>query len=177
MQTVHLTAVTPGRRASAVKAIRDGFAAAGMDREKALDAADSAVRTYLHSHKRIGLLCDEDEAVAKFIEAFNAVVDGSAEVAVAEAKPDVLVTEAEPQVEAEENPFTGRDAIRAAFKQPIPPQWEPSLEGARTALLILAASNGIPQTAWVWVQKLAVSTGDPELYLDAGRLLKDTFED
>ncbi len=155
MKTLHLVEVQRAGRATAIRAVRDALIAAGLDRETALNNADEAASRWLGNGRPVPLVRDTAEVVAAAVVAFEAAAKGSAQVVVGEADPDELV-----KTPAAEPPTEG---------------WQPSAEGAKTAIMLMAMVQGNGTAAWIWAQRLRDSMGGSEVMGEVVKTLEATF--
>jgi hypothetical protein len=174
--TIHLTYVNPDKRAIAIRAVSRLFIAAGMNPMKAFHEADERVHRFLNTGAPVGLLgpgvslAHQRDGEQAFHEALTGDQDAaSLSVDLSDEGPQEAL-----QAPQEASPGSLQE-IRERFLSPLPENFTPSAQASMTALVLMAMTNGNGQAAWIYAQKLAYTTGQPDLFLEVGRAYEAAF--
>jgi hypothetical protein len=183
LHTLYLTHVDPERRAVAIRAVSRAFMAAGMPPGTALEKADECVHRFLNTHKPVGLIAPNpaqmiEDAVAAFIAARGDQHDAvhvEANLHTDEGEAAAPAFFPSPETAESMHAPGSRAAIREAFSLPAPDDYKPSPAAAKTAMMLMAMTNGNVQAAWIYAQRLAFTTGDVDFWLSVGQSFESAF--
>ena len=165
MSTLHLTNVDANRRALVMRAVRRAIIAAGYEGD-ALAEAERAVYAVLNGQGPYGLVEGPPELVQTAADAFVDTlgnISGAGNVVIDMPEPDEPSEAPEADIEREFDPAN------------MPAEFEPSREARRTAIWLMAVSDGSAQQAWFHAKLLARNTGQVEFWVEVGRVLGDAF--
>lgn len=190
MIALHLTGVNASKRGGAIRAVKAALVAAGMENNAVtMDQAEKAVRYVMSSGAPRVLIREEGDIVTaeQVIAAARAFEDAVGETQAAEAvtyesdpsgatplegldTEDVRAAlDGEPQ--AVPSRLSAEDAVNARFIEDIPADFTPSREGSLIMSLLLGMCDGNAQGAFVYAKRLAVVSGHPDPFVDAGRAI------
>lgn len=178
LHTLHLLAVDPSKRALAIRAVKAMLTQVGkLDENEVWTASEKAVYAVLQGAGPQGLVHAEEAICRAAIETFQAAIGdtGAAHIAI-----DLEHTHSDAQRPPEASEMfsavdMSRRGIELQFVAPTPPDFDPSYQAARAALVLMSAFDGKPVVAWYYAKSLGCATEDVDLWVEVGNLIAETF--